>query len=293
MNPQATGSTTGTELLVAAMLRLKSVGIENPSGDARILLAFALGVDRSRLTLILPDEVLPEQAEAYGRAIEARAARQPVAQIIGYRAFYGRDFIVTGDVLDPRPDTELLIEAALAAPFDHVLDLGTGSGCILLTLLKETEGTWGVGTDLSQEALDVARTNRARLELDGPAVLRHGSWYDALDQDDGLNRFDLIVSNPPYISQDEMAQLDPDVVNWEPHMALSPGGDGLDAYREITAHALAHLSERGRLVAEIGKDQGAAVSALFLAAGLNGVEVLKDLNGHDRVVVGRAAQPAS
>lgn len=278
--------TTGTELLVAASVRLREAGIEAPSQDARVLLAHALGADRSRLTLVLPDEVTPEQQDAFERAIEARVARQPVAQIVGTRAFYGRDFRVTGDVLDPRPDTELLIEAALAQHFDHVLDLGTGSGCILLTLLKETEGTWGVGTDLSAEALAVATENRERLGLTGPAVLRKGSWYEALSSDEGLTRFDLIVSNPPYITADEMTDLSPEVRDWEPHLALTPGGDGLDAYRAIVSDAPNHLSTGGRLIVEIGKDQAEAVAALYELAGFDGVDVLVDLNGHDRVVCG-------
>ena len=130
--------TTGAVLLAGAVARLREAGIDDPARDARVLLGFALGVERSRLTLVMHDDVTPDQADAFERAIEARLKRQPVAQIVGQRAFYGRDFIVTPDVLDPRPDTELLVDLALSEPFETVLDLGIGSGCILLPVLAES-----------------------------------------------------------------------------------------------------------------------------------------------------------
>lgn len=272
--------TTGAMLLAGAVRQLRAAGIDDPAVDASVLLAFALDVDRSRLTLVLPDEVTPDQAHAFERAIEARITRQPVSQITGQRAFYGRDFIVTQDVLDPRPDTELLVDLALTAPFETVLDLGTGSGCILLSLLAECPYAMGQGVDLSTAALAVARRNADRLGVQDRAEFYEGSWFAPI----GEARFDLIVSNPPYITQDEMAALSPEVRDWEPHMALTPGGDGLGAYRIIAQAAPAYLADGGRLMLEIGHLQGQAVVELCVAAGFQTVTVHQDLAGKDRVV---------
>ena len=272
--------TTGAILLVGAVARLRDAGIDDPARDARILLAHALGVDRSRLTLMMHDDVALGQADAFERAIEARVARQPVAQIVGQRAFYGRDFIVTSDVLDPRPDTELLVDLALSAPFKTVLDLGTGSGCILLSLLAELPDVRGQGVDLSAKALAVARRNAAHLGVQARVSFHEGSWFAPV----GAARFDLIVSNPPYITQDEMSALSPEVREWEPHMALTPGGDGLDAYRIIAQAAPAHLAPGGRLLLEIGHLQASDVMDLCRAAGFSTVAVHQDLAGKDRVV---------
>nr|WP_203564929.1 peptide chain release factor N(5)-glutamine methyltransferase [Aliiroseovarius sp. PrR006] len=267
-------------MLAGAVARLREAGINDPARDARILLAYALGVERSRLTLVLYDDVTSDQAAAFERAIEARVARQPVAQIVGRRAFYGRDFIVTPDVLDPRPDTELLVDLALSAPFETVSDLGTGSGCILLSLLAERPNATGQGVDLSELALAVAGRNADLLGVSDRVVFHSGSWFEPVVD----ARFDLIVSNPPYITQDEMTQLSPEVRDWEPHMALTPGGDGLDAYRIIIQAAPNHLAEEGRLLLEIGHLQGHAVSELCRAAGFTTVVVHQDLGGKDRVV---------
>ncbi|WP_424939777.1 peptide chain release factor N(5)-glutamine methyltransferase [Aliiroseovarius sp. S253] len=273
--------TTGSELLAGAVGRLRAAGIDDPAVDARILLAHALDVDRSRLTLVLPDDVPTDQAAAFERAIEARIDRQPVAQIVGQRAFYGRDFIVTPDVLDPRPDTELLVDLALSASFENALDLGTGSGCILLSLLAERPDAVGQGVDLSGKALAVAHRNAVLLDVQDRVTFHEGSWFDAID---GAARFDLIVSNPPYITQDEMTALSPEVHDWEPHMALTPGGDGLDAYRIIAKFAPDHLSTGGRLLLEIGHLQADPVTELCRSAGFQTVDVYQDLAGKDRVV---------
>lgn len=275
--------TSGAQLLGAATRTLRDAGVDDPVRDARVLLAHVLGVDRSRLTVVLPDKIADHEAAAYERAIAARAKRQPVAQIIGTRAFYGRDFIVTGDVLDPRPDTELLIDTALSASFDTLLDLGTGTGCILLTLLAERPEAQGQGVDLSADALSIARSNAQVLQVADRAEFTEGSWFEMVDAD---KRFDLIVCNPPYISEDEMATLAPEVRDWEPHLALTPGGDGLAAYRQIISEAPQHLVPGGRLIVEIGAGQGAAVRNLFQRAGFVAIQLLKDLSQHDRVVIG-------
>jgi len=275
---------TGADALRAAIPRLREAGIADAARDARRLLAHAMGIGHDRLTLHLGDDLDPAVIAALEPLIAARLRHQPIAQIIGQRLFWGRPFLVTPDVLDPRPETEVLVAAALSGPFARLLDLGTGSGCILLTLLLEHPSATGLGIDLSAAALAVAEQNRQRFSLQTRATLQQGNWFDA-----GLGLFDLIVSNPPYIAADEMAGLARDVREWEPAMALTPGGDGLDAYRAITAGAAAHLVPGGRLMVETGPTQGPAVAAMMRAAGLHRVVLLPDLDGRDRVVSGHTA----
>jgi len=267
--------------LRAGVARLAGAGVPDPARDARLLLAFALGIAPDRLTLHLPEALPPEAGARFDAALARRLARQPVSQITGRRAFWGRDFRVTPDVLDPRPETETLIAAALETPFARVLDLGTGSGAILLTLLAERPQATGLGTDLSPDALAVARGNARALGVGARADFRQADWFGGV-----AGRFDLVVSNPPYIAEAEMAALSPEVLH-EPRMALTPGGDGLDAYRAIACGLLPHLAPGGRVLVEIGPAQGAAVSALFRAAGLADVTILTDLDHRDRVVTGR------
>lgn len=259
------------EALRAATARLAAAGIDGAARDARLLLAHALGVPADRLMLMSGDP-----APDIDALVAARIARQPVAQIIGHRLFWGRRFTVTRDTLDPRPETETLVALALQAPFASVLDLGTGTGAILLTLMAET-GASGLGTDASPAALAVAEGNARHLGL--AARFQISDWFAAVE-----GRFDLIVSNPPYIAEAEMAGLSRDVLDWEPHLALTPGGDGLSPYRAIAAGAARHLNPKGRLMVEIGPTQGIAVAAMFRAAGLDAVAVHPDMDGRDRVV---------
>jgi release factor glutamine methyltransferase len=213
--------------------------------------------------------------------VARRCAREPLSHLVGYRDFYEHRFVVSADVLDPRPDTEALIIAALDAPFDRVLDLGTGSGCILLSLLAARSEAQGVGTDVSDAALAVAKKNRTQMELGARAELARSDWFEAVE---GV--FDLIVSNPPYIAADEMEGLQPEVRQHEPRMALTDDADGLTAYRKITKDAPAHLTPGGRLMFEIGPTQALAVSAMMQAAGFERIRVVPDLDGRDRVLVG-------
>lgn len=271
--------TTVRAALTATTARLAAAGVDDPARDARLLVAAAVGRAPERLRLD-PDRGLDDaQALRLEGLVAARAARQPMGQLLGHRDFWKHRFIVTPDVLDPRPDTEALVAEALRRPFARVLDLGTGSGAILLSLLAERPGATGLGTDLSEAALDVARRNAAALGLGGRAEFQRSDWFAGVE-----GRFDLIVSNPPYIAADEMAALAPEVRDWEPHLALTPGGDGLAAYRAIAAGAAAHLAPGGRLMVEIGAAQGPAVAAILAGAGLGPVRVLPDLDGRDRVV---------
>ncbi|OOY09499.1 peptide chain release factor N(5)-glutamine methyltransferase [Thioclava sp. F36-7] len=268
------------DALVAATRRLREAGIEGAQTDARRLLAHALQIAPDRLTLALQD-ALPEDATArFEAALTAREARQPVAQITGKRLFWGHEFRVTRDTLDPRPETELLVEVALERPFVHALDLGTGTGCILISLLKSMPFAAGTGTDLSDAALEVAKSNAEALGVAKRAKFLISDWFANVP-----GRYDLIVSNPPYIAQDEMAGLSQDVRDWEPLSALTPGGDGLDAYRAIARGAGARLLAGGRLAVEIGPTQAQAVSDLFAAQGFERIETRQDLDGRDRVVL--------
>lgn len=276
---------TGAEALRAAIARLRAAGVEDAPRDARLLLAHAAGIAPDRLTLHLHDPMPTEALARLDAVIAARAARQPVSQITGQRQFWGRSFRVTPDTLDPRPETEALVAEAVTRPFLKMLDLGTGTGCILLSCLASMPMATGLGVDISPAALAVAEGNAQALGLAGRARFAPSDWFSAV-----TGRFDLIVSNPPYIAADEMAALSPEVRDWEPHLALTPGGDGLDAYRAIAQGAPARLMSGGRLMVEIGPTQGQAVAALFARAGLADIRILPDLDGRDRVVV--AAKPA-
>ncbi|MEP2715200.1 peptide chain release factor N(5)-glutamine methyltransferase [Pseudophaeobacter sp.] len=270
---------TAAQAMAAAAARLRAAGVEDPARDARVLLAHAAQIEASRVTLIAPEELAPEVADRYEQLIALRAVRVPVSHLLGEREFYGRRFKVSKDVLDPRPETETLIEAALARPFEHMLDLGLGSGCILVTLLAETAHATGLGVDLSEAACLQASANAVLHRVEARADIQQSDWFSNV-----TGQFDLITSNPPYIALDEMAGLSPEVRGHEPDLALTDGGDGLGAYRAIAAGVRQHLLPGGRLYLEIGPSQGQAVSDLLAGAGLVEIGVLPDLDGRDRVV---------
>ena len=253
--------------------------VDDPAADARHLLAFAADVPRDRLTVLSADPLPPGAVERLDAAIAARLSGRSVAHVTGRAAFWGREFRVTDATLSPRPETETLIAAALETPFNRMIDLGTGTGCIGVTLLVERPGAGGTLTDLSPDALAVARQNAARHGV-APA-LALSDWWRGIE-----GTFDLVVSNPPYIAADEMEGLSREVLN-EPRLALTPGGDGLGAYRAIAAGLPAHLAPGGRVLLEIGPTQAAAVSRLMDAAGLEAVRIRPDMDGRDRVVEAR------
>lgn len=273
---------TAAKAMAAATARLRAAGVNDPARDARVLLAHAARIEASRVTLIAPEELSPDIAERYEQLVSLRAIRVPVSHLLGEREFYGRNFRVSRDVLDPRPETETLIEAALSEPFDHVLDLGVGSGCILVTLLAERASASGLGADLSEAACLQASANAVQHKVQDRAEILRSDWFERIE-----GQFDLIVSNPPYIALSEMQDLSPEVREHEPRMALTDEGDGLDAYRRIAAGAPDFLMAGGRLLVEIGPTQAKDVSALFDAAGLSDIRIIPDLDGRDRVVLGR------
>ncbi len=223
-----------------------------------------------------------ETASDFADLVRRRAAHEPFSHIAGYRDFWKHRFKVNRHVLDPRPETETLVELALSEPFDKVLDLGTGSGCIVISLLAERPTAKGVGTDISEQGILVAGDNAAAVGVADRLVLPLSDWFE-----DVGGQYDLIVSNPPYIAAEEMAGLSPDVREYEPHAALTDGADGLTAYRKIAAGAPNHLRPGGRLLVEIGPTQGEAVCEIFRSAGLADARVHPDLDGRDRVVTAR------
>jgi release factor glutamine methyltransferase len=275
-------SDTIDTVLQAAIEELKDGGIDGAAKDARLLVSHALEIEPDRLVLVLNETFMPAGLTRLDAAIKARLERQPVSHILGKRNFWGRDFKVTPHVLDPRPETETLIELALQQPFEKVLDLGTGSGCILLTLLAERPGATGLGLELSPEALDVAVANRKALGLERTALFRQSDWLEH-----AVGQYDLIVSNPPYISMPEMGTLAPEVLRWEPMAALTPGFTGLEAYEIIADGVSEFLTPDGRILLEIGPTQGADVSGLLQGAGFDIVAVHPDMDGRDRVVEAR------
>lgn len=276
---------TAAEAMAAAASRLRAAGVPDPARDARLLLAHAASVDAARVTLIAPEEIAPEIAERFEHLIALRAVRVPVSQLVGSRAFYGRDFAISRHVLDPRPETETLIELALNRSFDRVLDLGTGSGCVLVTLLAERTRARGVGVDLSEDACLQASANAVTHGVAARAQIDQSNWFENV-----AGRFDLIVANPPYLAATEMADVAPELREHEPAMALTDGLDGLSAYRVIAGQAQGYLTAQGRVLVEIGWQQGDTVCAIFRAAGWANVALAEDLGGRPRVV--SASEPA-
>lgn len=276
---------TAAEAMAAAASRLRAAGVPDPARDARLLLAHAASVDAARVTLIAPEEIAPEIAERFEHLIALRAVRVPVSQLVGSRAFYGRSFNINRHVLDPRPETETLIELALNEPFCSVLDLGTGSGCLLVTLLAERADARGVGVDLSEDACLQASANAVTHNVAGRAKIMQSNWFERVE-----GRFDLIMANPPYLAASEMADVAPELRDHEPAIALTDGLDGLSAYRTIAAEAQGYLTSTGRVLVEIGWQQGDAVCAIFRAAGWASVSLAHDLDGRPRVV--SASEPA-
>lgn len=274
---------TGAAALRAAVPRLRDAGIDDAARDARALLAHAIGLTADRLTLHLQDDLKTDAELRFLGFIAARCTRQPVSQIMGERLFWGLKFNVTADVLDPRPETEILVKAALSEPFVKMLDLGTGSGVILLSCLKFMPSALGHGIDISSAALGVAKRNAEELGLAKRSKFARGNWLEGV-----TGRYDLIVSNPPYIAADEVPDLEPEVRLHEPMMALTPGGDGLDAYRAIAKDAGARLLPDGRILLEIGPTQAVSVKTLLIEQGFRDFQVLTDLDGRDRVVSARA-----
>ena len=274
--------------------RFAAAGLPDPQLDGRLLLASLLDIDLTELTLH-PERVLDDDDVLRVRsAADRRCRREPVHRILGRRGFHTLDLALTPDTLEPRPDTETLVEAALPLARARVqrfgrcriVDLGTGSGAVGLALLAAVPEAVCLGTDISAAALETARSNARDNGLAARFSTASGNWFEAV-----RGRFDVIVSNPPYIRSADIARLQPEVRDFDPPRALDGGRDGLDAYRAIAAGADRHLAADGHICLETGADQHTAVIALFQGHGFAMIERVRDLAGHDRVVVfGRHGQ---
>jgi len=274
------------QALSAIALRLQDAGIERARAEARLLAAQALNI--SVETVVGNDTRALSEAEhrALDDLASRRARREPMSHILGYREFYGRRFAVTADVLTPRPDSETLIEAALAhidrTRKVRVLELGVGSGCLLLTLLAELPQARGVGIDISRPALAVAQRNAETLHVDSRCSLIEGDWTSAVK-----DRFNVIISNPPYIPGSAIARLDPEVAQYEPRLALDGGEDGLAFYRRLAIDCERLLIPGGLLAVEIGQGQCDDVTQLLRQGGLQVLESRRDLAGIERCILAR------
>jgi len=259
-----------------------SAGVAAAQRDARLLMAFVLGFEPHQVSLHGDAMLDVDQEVAFTAAVKLRASRVPISHILGYRDFFETRFILTSDVLDPRPETEQLVSHALSESFETVLDLGTGSGCILLSLLAKQPLAHGVGVDQSAKAIAVAKLNAQKMQLIARVEFLVSNWFSEVP----ATKFDLIVSNPPYIHPNAMAALSAEVLH-EPELALTDHDDGLSHYRNITKQANDFLTPNGRLIFEIGFDQGGAVSKILAQQQFHDIVILNDLNHHPRVVACR------
>jgi len=271
---------------------LQNVGIETVWLDAQLLAAFVLGQDRLYVLTNPQLSLTLEQEHTFFALIERRRKFEPVAYIIGECEFMGLRFAVNEHVLIPRPDTEILVEAAIAKIREQgirrVLEIGTGSGCIAVSLAVNCPDVCVTAVDISPNALDVARRNAVAHNVAERINFVEGDVFAGICEEIELaGKFDLIISNPPYISATEMAQLEPNVREFEPHTALFGGDDGLDFYREISRRAGSLLEPSGVIMFEIGCDQAMSVHNILSENGFTNITTLRDLAGRDRVVLGK------
>jgi release factor glutamine methyltransferase len=278
---------------VAAYLVASGVAPNEAQDDSRALLRAAAGLTRLQLAMSPQAPLAEDEADRLSRYAARRAAREPVSRILGERGFWTLDLVVAPNVLDPRADTETLVETALAliekrdAPLE-ILDLGCGSGAILCALLSELPRARGVAVDLSPDACAATAENLARCAFATRARVVRGRWGEAL-----CGPYDVIVSNPPYIRAGDLAALDPEVRLHDPALALDGGADGLDCYRELVADLPRLLKPDGLVAFEVGYDQAVSVAALFGDRGFGVVRVGRDAGGHERVVAARPAPARS
>ena len=274
-------------LLNAARKALYEADIELSALDTRLLLQAACGLSHEEIVAEPGMLLSPKQEVVFKDFVRRRLAHEPVSRILGSREFYGRFFHVTPAVLDPRADTETLIELALELVSDQVsrmLDIGTGSGAIAVTLLAERPQLSGMAVDLSVDALHVAKQNALANGVSGRLQFHHGAWFTGL-----VEKFDLIVSNPPYIPHGDIAGLSVEVKDHDPHLALDGGPDGLFAYRAIASGAASFLNRKALMIVEIGAGQAEDVGAIFAQHGFHSAGQKRDLGGHMRALAFRLA----
>ncbi|MFO0389683.1 MAG: peptide chain release factor N(5)-glutamine methyltransferase [Alphaproteobacteria bacterium] len=281
----STFSVPAHEALRQAIRSLQTAHVQSASLDARLLLLHVMGIAHEQWVVSPDMDMTSEQATLYESLIARRAAREPIAHIIGKREFWSMDFKVTNATLDPRPDSETIIEALLQRIPDknaalNILDLGTGTGCLLLTLLKELPNAKGLGIDLSREAMAVAQENALSLGLSARAHFQHGNWCEGVS-----GSFDVIISNPPYIPTTSIRSLAPEVAQYEPKLALDGGEDGLDCYRNILAALPTILNQEGIAAFEVGAGQIQSVAEIASENGLQLEGMRKDMQGIPRCLL--------
>lgn len=288
--PSETSSTLGA-LMAEAVAALTDASIENARMDARILLARAAGVDGGRISA-WPEDVVPDDKAVTFRDMIARRIRhEPVGRILGERDFWRHTFKLSPETLEPRPDSETLVEWAIDfledADAPRIVDFGTGTGCLLLSAIGDLPGASGIGLDLSEGAVTCACENARLLELDDQVEFRVSDWDSALDDADRAEGFDLVMANPPYIAADEMKTLSLEVQKFDPRLALTDEGDGLAAYRGLSKVAFDLAKPGGFVIFEIGRGQEKDVGQLLIEAGFVGVEYREDLAGIVRCIAAK------
>ena len=283
-------ATLGT-LMAEGVAALNEAGIENARMDVRILLARAAGVDGGRISAWPEDEVAADKEALFRDMIARRIGHEPVGRILGERDFWRHTFKLAPETLEPRPDSETLVEWAIDFLEDNdaprIVDFGTGTGCLLLSTIGDLPGSSGIGLDISEGAVACARENARALDLDGQAEFRVSDWDSALDDRERADGFDLVMSNPPYITRDEMETLSPEVQKFDPRIALTDEGDGLAAYRVLSQVAFDLAKPGGFVIFEIGRGQEKDVGQLLVEAGFVGVEYREDLGGIVRCVAAK------
>lgn len=282
-----------TQALKHGRARLKAAGIEGAALDARLLLQFISGARHNDI-LATPDRLLNgSQMRAYERVLARRVRREPVARITGRRSFYDADYLINASTLDPRPDSETLVEVVLnvarelpASQSGQILDLGTGCGCLLIAALRQLPNWSGIGIDVQARAVRMARINAARLGVDERLFFRQGNWFDPLSPSH-RHAFEVIVSNPPYIPISDRSTLMPEVAKFDPGRALFAGQKGLSAYEVIVPQSVAYIKAGGWLLCEIGLGQEDDVMQIYADAGYVDIDCVKDLTNRPRVIRGR------
>jgi len=288
LNLKTQDSLLAKEAMREAVLRLQAAKIESASLDARIIMEQVLGVTREQLLFSLDLPINDAQYAELKKLVEMREMRKPLAQIIGKREFWGLNFVVSDATLDPRPDSETLVEAVLARLKNRseklkILDLGTGTGCLLLSLLSELPNANGVAVDICEKALNIARQNALNLGISDRVQFICSNWAEKLENIE--QGFDIIISNPPYIPSEEIKTLAPEVAKFEPIGALDGGVDGFDCYRKIIGQLPKLLAENGFAAFEIGMGQEKYLTKIAYNNGFEVIEIKKDLAGIARCVI--------
>ncbi len=283
---------TAGQAILTVTDTFKKAGLETPQLDARVLIAAALEIDSTQLFSYPETKMSETQLERLQGFVARRMNHEPVARILGIREFWSLEFKVDESTLVPRPDSETLIDTVLRNVDDpqaelSILDVGTGSGCLALSLLSELLNARALATDINPAALRVAQQNAQALGYSERIEFKQATWLENMTNG-LLSPFDMIVSNPPYIPNKDIEQLEPDVAQFDPHLALSGGEDGLDAYRQLLPQLSGHIKASGLILLEIGWNQATDVADIGARAGFIHCETLKDLAGHDRVVLFRA-----